>query len=221
MSEPTEITRVIPAGERPAWPVRPGLPTAPPPAPPPPLATAAGGAGDWLWKLPPAPPIPPGGGGMTPRVPPQPPAPAPQPQRIDVYVTLQHPVPVEPDLTWWQRLIRAVPYRASPLVAVTATAAAIVPLPGVGYGVARLWGSLLDHIGTDLHPAASHFAAAVAVGVVAARIHRPCRLRTTLAGGLVRRLTWLDAFGVATTLIGGSWGVLLPDIVAATTGVRA
>ncbi|MER6843101.1 hypothetical protein [Streptomyces platensis] len=152
-------------------------------------------------------------------VPPQPPAPA-QPQQIDVYVTVQHPVPVAPDLTWWQRLARAVPYRTSPLVAVTATAGAIVPLHR-GYGVARTWGSLLDHLGTDAHPALSHIAAAIGIAVVAARIHRPCRLRTNLAGNLVRRLTWLDAFGVAVTAIGGSLGVLWPDIVAATTGVRA
>lgn len=178
---------VIPAA---AWPFRPGLPstssTAPAPvsvpaAPPvPAVATDAGGSGDWLFGLPPSPPVPPGGGGMAPWLPSQPPTPA-QPQRIDVYVTVQHPVPVKPDLTWWQRLARAVPYRVSPLVAVTATAAAIVPLPSVGYGVARIWGSLLDHIGTDIHPAASHVAAVVAVSVVAARIHRPCRLRTNLA----------------------------------------
>ncbi|MFE1777182.1 hypothetical protein, partial [Streptomyces sp. NPDC059008] len=108
--------------------------------------------------------------------------------------------------------------------AVTATAAAILPLPGVGYGVGRIWGSLLDHIGADIHPAASHVAAAVAMAVVVARIHRPCRLRTALDGDrvrLVRHLNFLDAFGVVTTFIGGTWGVLVPDIVAATTGVRA
>ncbi|MTG91062.1 hypothetical protein GJV82_19280, partial [Cellulosimicrobium sp. BIT-GX5] len=116
--------------------------------------TAAGGSGDWLCRLPPSPPVPPGGGAMTPWLPPQPPAPwTGQPQQIDVHVTLHQPVPVEPDLTWWQRLARAVPYRVSQLVAVTAVAAASVPLPGVGYGVGRIWGSLLDHIGTDIHPA--------------------------------------------------------------------
>ncbi|MFG2098917.1 hypothetical protein [Streptomyces sp. NPDC048612] len=154
-------------------------------------------------------------------VPPQAPALWPGPQQLDIHVTVHQPVPVEPDLTWWQRLARAVPHRVSPLAAVAATAAAIYPLPGVGYGVARLWGSALDHIGTDIHYAASHVAAAVAIAVVAARIHRPCRLRTTLAGDLVRRLTWLDAFGVAVTFIGGTWGVLWPDLVAALTGVRA
>ncbi|MCE4943469.1 hypothetical protein LVX13_10045 [Streptomyces albulus] len=159
---------------------------------------------------------------MAPLFPSQPPAPwGGQPQQIDVHVTLHQPVPVEPDLTWWQRVARAVPYRVSPLVAVTAVVAAITPLPGVGYGVGRIWGSLLDHLGTDVHYAVSHIAAAVAAGVVSARIHRPCRLRTTLAGDLVRRLTWLDAFGVAVTVIGGTWGVLVPDIVAAMTGVRA
>ncbi|WJY39517.1 hypothetical protein QT196_20740 [Streptomyces sp. P9-2B-2] len=157
---------------------------------------------------------------MAPWLPPQPPAPA-QPQQIDIHVTVHQPVPVEPDLRWWQRLARAVRYRVSLPVAVTATAAAIIPLPHLGYGVGRVWGSLLDHIGTDIHPGASHVAAVVAVVVVAARIHRPCRLRPTLAGGWVRQLNWLDAFGVVTTFIGGSWGVLVPDIVAATTGVRA
>ncbi|WP_329156480.1 hypothetical protein OIU91_43325 (plasmid) [Streptomyces sp. NBC_01456] len=158
---------------------------------------------------------------MTPWLPPQPPAPYGQPQQIDVHVTVHQPVPVEPDLTWWQRLARAVPYRVSPLVAVTATVAAIYPLPGVGYGVGRIWGSALDHIGTDIHYAASHVAAAATVAVVFARIHRPCRLRATLAGDLVRRLTFFDAFGVVTTFIGGTWGVLWPDLVAAITGVRA
>ncbi|MGW2028045.1 hypothetical protein [Streptomyces decoyicus] len=218
---------VIPSA---AWPFRPGLPSTPsaagtpvdaPAAPPvPAVATAAGGSGDWLVGLPPAPPVPPGGGGMTPWLPPQPPAPY-GPQQIDVHVTFHHPVPVKEDLTWWQRLARAVPYRVSPLVAVTATVAAIYPLPGVGYGVGRIWGSALDHIGTDIHFAASHVAAAATVAVVAARIHRPCRLRTTLAGDLVRRLTFLDALGVAITFIGGIWGVLVPDVVAALTGVRA
>jgi hypothetical protein len=157
---------------------------------------------------------------MTPWTPPQPPAPS-QPQQIDVHVTIHQPVPVARDLTWWQRLARAFPYRVSTLKAVTAVAAAIVPLPGVGYGAGRLWGSALDHIGTDIHYAASHVAAGIAVAVVSARIHRPCRLRTTLAGDLVRRLTFGDAFGVAVTFIGGCWGVLWPDIVAAMTGVRA
>ncbi|GAA5613869.1 hypothetical protein CP981_20255 [Streptomyces platensis] len=217
-------SRVIPAD---AWSVRPGSPSTaeepvstPAASPVPEVATAAGGSGDWLWRLPPSPPVPPGGGGMAPWLPPQPPAPT-QPQQIDIHVTIHQPVPVEPDLTWWQRLARAVPYRVSPLVAVTATAAAIVPLPHLGYGAGRVWGSLLHHIGADAHPAVSHVAAAVAVAVVAARIHRPCRLRTTLAGDLVRRLNWLDAFGVATTLIGGSWGVLVPDAVEFLTGVRA
>ncbi|MGA4954075.1 hypothetical protein [Streptomyces lydicamycinicus] len=158
---------------------------------------------------------------MTPWLPPQPPAPYGQPQQIDIHVTVHQPVPVEPDLTWWQRLARALPYRVSPLVAVTATAAAIVPLPHLGYGVGRIWGSLLHHIGADAHPAVSHVAAAVAVAVVAARIHRPCRIAPNLAGGWVRRLSWLDAFGVVTTLIGGSWGVLVPDAVEFLTGVRA
>ncbi|MFI5524999.1 hypothetical protein [Streptomyces platensis] len=196
------------------------MPPLPAMPPHPPAAPAAGGSGDWLWRLPPSPPIPPGGGGMTPWAPPQPPAPV-QPQRIDVYVTVQHPVPVQPDLTWWQRLARAFPYRVSLPIALTATAAAIMPLPHLGYGVGRLWGSLLDHFGTDVHPTLSHIAAVGAVAVVAARIHRPCRLRTTLAGDLVRRLNWLDAVGVAITFIGGCWGVLWPDIVAAMTGVRA
>ncbi|MGW2389590.1 hypothetical protein ACWCYK_08835 [Streptomyces lydicamycinicus] len=158
---------------------------------------------------------------MTPWLPPQAPAPWTGPQQLDIHVTVHQPVPVEPDLTWWQRLARAVRYRVSLPVAATATLAAIYPLPHLGYGVGRVWGSALDHIGTDIHPGASHVAAAVAVVVVAARIHRPCRLRPTLAGGWVRQLNWLDAFGVAVTVIGGTWGVLWPDLVAATTGVRA
>ncbi|MGW7247721.1 hypothetical protein [Streptomyces decoyicus] len=223
MPESAKITRIIPAGTQPALPPAPppGPPAVPPPpAAPPHAATAAGGAGGWLWDLPPAPPVPPGGGRMTPWQPPQPPTPS-QPQRIDLHVTVHRPVQVEPDLTWWQRLARAVPYRVSPLVAVTATAAAIVPLPHLGYGVGRMWGSLLDHFGTDVHPTLSHIAAVGAIAVVAARIHRPCRIAPTLDGGWVRRLNWLDAFGVAITFIGGCWGVLVPDIVAATTGVRA
>ncbi|MFE3654123.1 hypothetical protein ACFXO2_41205 [Streptomyces sp. NPDC059152] len=155
-------------------------------------------------------------------LPPQPPAPwNGQPQHLDVHVTVHQPVPVQPDLTWWQRVARAVPYRVSPLVGVTAFAAAIYPIPWVGYGVGRVWGSLLDHLGTDVHYAVSHVAAAIAAGVVLARINRPCRLRTTLAGDLVRRLTWLDALGASVTVIGGTWGVLVPDVVAALTGVRA
>ncbi|MFE0382337.1 hypothetical protein ACFW1M_43855 [Streptomyces inhibens] len=158
---------------------------------------------------------------MTPWLPPQAPAPYGQPQQIELHVTVHQPVPVKPDLTWWQRLARAVPYRVSWPVAIGATVAAIYPLPHLGYGVGRLWGSLLDHFGTDVHPTLSHIAAVGAVAVVAARIHRPCRIAPTLAGGWVRRLTFLDAFGVAITFIGGCWGVLIPDIVAATTGVRA
>ncbi|MEU4205602.1 hypothetical protein AB0F64_37520 [Streptomyces sp. NPDC026294] len=207
MPDPIHPARIIPAGQ--PWPPlqRPSVAPGPPSVPPAPPAS---------------PPVPPGGGGVPPWLPPQAPAPWNQPpQRIDLHLTVHPPVPVEPDLTWWQRLARAVPYRVSPLVAVTAIAAASIPLPGVGYGVGRIWGSLLDHLGTGVHPAASHAAAAVALAVVAARIHRPCHLRTNLVGGLVRRLTWLDAFGVAVTVIGGTWGVLWPDLVAATTGVRA
>ncbi|MFF3743568.1 hypothetical protein ACWDFH_15435 [Streptomyces kronopolitis] len=238
-AEPAVSGTVIPAS---SWPFRPGLPSTsstapsteaepvgtPAARPVPAVATAAGGSGDWLWRLPPSPPAPPGGGGMTPWHPapaPDPwggpaavPAPVAGPQPLDIRIEFVRPP--EPDLTWWQRIARAVPYRVSLPVAISATAAAIVPLHR-GYGVARTWGSLLDHLGTDAHPALSHIAAAVALAVVAARIHRPCRLRTNLAGNLVRRLTWLDAFGVAVTFIGGSLGVLWPDLVAATTGVRA
>ncbi|MEU7155146.1 hypothetical protein [Streptomyces chrestomyceticus] len=208
MSDPIHPTRIIPAGQ--PWPPfqRPSAAPAAPPVPPAPPAPPV------------SPPVPPEGGGMAPSLPSQPPAPWNGPQQIDLHVTVHSPVPVEPDLTWWQRLCRAVPYRVSPLVAVAAVAAASIPLPGVGYGVGRIWGSLLDDLGTNVHYAASHVAAAVLMGVVAARIHRPCRLRTNLAGDLVRRLTFLDTFGVAVTVIGGTWGVLWPDLVAATTGVR-
>lgn len=208
-------TRVIPAGA-PLPPAAQPVAPAPVPTPRPSTAGGAGGAG---WT----PPPPPAQGWWTPQPPaprggvhPVPAAPAPT---IEVHVTLHPAVP--PELTRWQRLWRAVPYRVSPLVAGTALLAAIYPIPGVGYGVARIWGSLVEHIGTDIHYIPANLAGAAALAVVAARIHRPARVRVTSDGATVHQLTWLDSLGLAVTVIGGTWGALMPDIVAAITGVRA
>lgn len=197
----------------PSWPVRPGLPSDETPTE---SVPGAGGSNDWLWGTAPPPPGGNGGGGAVP----YPPAPQGPPYQVEVHVTLHEPVMAEPDPTWWQRLVRVSPYRVSPLVAGTAVMTTIFPIPTVGYGFCRVWGSFLHHIGTDIHPVPSHIAAAVSVIVVFSRIHRPCRLRATPEGRYVRQLSWLDAFGVATTLIGGTWGVLIPDIVEIMTGVR-
>lgn len=214
--------RVIP-GE--AWPVRPGLPSTPSPAaepvdapvapPAPAVATAAGGSGDWWTRRVAAPPMPPGDGGMTPWHP----APAPSPwggpagmpapfgdqPPIAIRIELVQPEP--PKVGFWKRLWRLVTFGLSPYAAWGALAAAVIPIPYVGYGLGRIWGSVLFETGTWTHYAVPNV---LGLGVLALTLR-----------GLVRRPTATRFFFFAVASIGATTGVLWPDVVAAMTGVRS
>jgi hypothetical protein len=107
------------------------------------------------------------------------------------------------------------------LTALTSLAAAVTPIPVVGYGVARIWGEALDGMDHSLHYAVANIAGFGSMLLVLSRIGRPSRIDWTLGGMRVRRLTWVDMFLVWVTGIGGTWAVVWPDVVAALTGVRA
>lgn len=185
MSDPILPTRVISGTE-----------AAKSPAPPPPPA-------------PPVPPAPYGGGehggehGGLPWGPPPPPRP------VEVYVTFA-PAAVEPEVepNWRERLWVWVRDRVGPYGGLAALVGAVVPIPGLGYGVGPIWGSFLYAMREDVHPSVAYV---VGLGALVwagyAFVHH----------GGARRL-----FALAVTLTGAFFGVLDPfDLITVLTGVSS
>ncbi|MEU7597303.1 hypothetical protein AB0B79_30365 [Streptomyces sp. NPDC039022] len=196
---PITPTRIFPAGQ--------SLPPAQQPtaAPAPPPSPAA---------APPAPPMPP--------VPPTsmppwwmggPPQPPQGPLEIRVKVDLVPPE-AEPESTRRERLWAWITSRISPYAAVLAMAAAVVPIPGIGYGLGACWGSYLYAMRVTVHPSLAYVVGLGAVAVCGWRITR--RLDTG------RRAQLLSLTGLSVSTVGVLYGVVRPlDIVTAITGVPA
>ncbi|MCZ1006354.1 hypothetical protein O1L68_05840 [Streptomyces lydicus] len=122
---------------------------------------------------------------------------------VDMVLPVEEPPPVPP---WYRRGWHWLTDRTSPYAAILALAASVAPIPGVGYGIGPIWGSLLYAVRITTHPAAAYV---IGLGTAA------------LAGRrLVRHGGAWSLFLLATTTVGAVYGVIRPlDIVTALTGV--
>ncbi|QDA07210.1 hypothetical protein SRIMHP_26560 [Streptomyces rimosus subsp. rimosus] len=124
------------------------------------------------------------------------------------------PVYDEPERTWRERLWSWITARVSPYAALLAIAAAVVPIPGIGYGLGPCWGSFLYAMRVTTHPAIAYVVGLGAVAIFGLRVAR--RLDTG------RRAQLLSLTGLSITTVGAIYGVVRPfDIVTALTGVPA
>ncbi|MFC0601862.1 hypothetical protein [Streptomyces palmae] len=153
------------------------------------------------WNPPPT-PAPWGGPGPVP-------APWGGPQPLEIRIELVQPEPEQPG--FWRRLWNLLARGISPYAAWGALAAAVIPIPGVGYGAGAIWGSLLFQLEVWTNDVAPGFVPGlVGLGTLMFAF-RAFMVRP----GAVR------FFFLATAAIGTITGVLWPDVVAAMTGVRA
>ncbi|MFF4672380.1 hypothetical protein ACFY1C_21390 [Streptomyces sp. NPDC001279] len=120
-------------------------------------------------------------------------------------------VPVEEEKPgFWKRVWRLLTRGISPYAAWGALAAAVVPIPGIGYGVGRIWGSVLFQIGQWTN------------GVIPGLLPDLIGLSVLALAfrALVLRPGAVRFFYFSTAAIGAATGVLWPDVVAFMTGVR-
>jgi hypothetical protein len=193
MPEPVTPTRIIPAGaplparppgpdDIPPWWDRPNPGAHPNPNPNPPRTRTD----------PPAPPTN------------QNPEPAPEPANpgpLEVRITFE-PAPVEPAPGLWDR-IRAV---APAWKILGALAAAVFPIPGVGYSIGSIWAYCVGEARHDFSPAHGYALALVPLLLAGRAFFR------------TRALRWLFALVVA--LIGLTGALHWFDPITALTGVH-
>ncbi|WP_431999304.1 hypothetical protein [Streptomyces sioyaensis] len=125
---------------------------------------------------------------------------------VDMVLPVEEPPPVP---AWYRRAWDWITYRASPYAAIIALAASVVPIPGVGYGIGPIWGSLLYTVRITTHPIAAYVIGLGAVAIAGRNLIRADPRRG--AGPL---------FCLSVSTVGAVYGVIRPlDIVTALTGV--
>ncbi|MFG2400748.1 hypothetical protein [Streptomyces lydicus] len=119
------------------------------------------------------------------------------------------PIDPPPELNWRQRAWAWLTERCSPYSAIIALAASVAPIPGIGYGIGPIWGSLLYAVRITTHPIAAY---AIGLGAVAIAGRNLIRAAPRCGAG--------PLFCLSVSTVGALYGVIRPlDIVTALTGV--